>query len=315
MNPPLKIFSGSANPTLSAAIARNLGVDLGSISLERFSDGEIGLKYNENIRGADVFIVQPTNSPAENILELLLAVDAARRASARRITAVMPYYGYARQDRKDQPRVPISAKLLANLFVGAGVDRIVTMDLHVSQIQGFFDIPLDHLYGAYVFTEYYKQKAIPDLIVTSPDVGGLRMARAYAKRLHADLAVVDKRRPKANEVEVMNIIGDVKDKNILFVDDMIDTGGTLAAAAAAIREHGALDIYAACSHALLSGDSVNKIKESPIKELAVTDSVSIPEGKRFPELKVLSVASLFGQAIDRIHNEKSISILFDAEKQ
>jgi ribose-phosphate pyrophosphokinase len=295
VDPHLKIFSGSSNPTLAMSIAKELDLELGSISIERFSDSEIGLKYNENIRGADVFVIQPTNSPSDNIIELLLAIDAAKRASARRITAVIPYYGYARQDRKDQPRVPISAKLLANLFVGAGADRILTMDLHVSQIQGFFDIPMDHLYGAYVFTEYYQQKAIPDLVVSSPDIGGVRMARAYAKRLGTGLALVDKRRPKPN--------------------DMVDTGGTLAAAARAMREYGAREIYAACSHALLSGRAVEQMMDSPIKELAVTDSVEIPEPKRFPNLKILSVAPLFAQAIDRIHHEKSISILFDIDKQ
>jgi len=311
----LKIFSGSSHPQLTEEIAKHLGVEIGSVSRGKFNDGEISIKYNENIRGADVFIIQPTNSPAENILELLIMIDAARRASAKRITAVMPYYGYARQDRKDQPRVPISAKLLANLFAVAGADRILTMDLHVSQIQGFFDIPLDHLYGSYVFTDYFHDKAIPDLVITAPDIGSVRMARAYSKRLKGELAIVDKRRPAANEVEVLNIIGDVEDKNILFVDDIIDTASTLTQAAMAVKEHGAKEVYAACSHALLSDDSIEKISESPIKEFAVTNSLHIATEKRIPKLKILSVASLFGQAIDRIHYEKSISNLFDIEKQ
>lgn len=311
----LKLFSGSSHAGLAEDIAKHLGVEIGSVIRDRFSDGELSVKYNENIRGADVFIIQPTNSPSDNILELLIMIDAARRASAQRITAVIPYYGYARQDRKDQPRVPISAKLLANLFTGAGADRILTMDLHVSQIQGFFDIPLDHLYGSYVFTDYFHQKAIPDLVITAPDIGSVRMARAYSKRLKGDLAIVDKRRPIANEVEVLNIIGDVKDKNILFVDDIIDTAGTLTKAAVAVKEQGAKEVYAACSHALLSGDAVTKIMDSPIKEFAVTNSLHIASEKRIPKLKVLSVASLFSQAIERIHYEKSISILFDIEKQ
>ncbi len=312
--PQLKIFSGSSHPKLAYEIANHLKVELGLVSRDRFNDGEISIKYNENIRGADIFIIQSTNSPADNILELLIMIDAARRASAKRITAVMPYYGYARQDRKDQPRVPISAKLLANLFSEAGADRILTMDLHVSQIQGFFDIPLDHLYGSYVFSEYFHDKAIPDLVITAPDIGSVRMARAYSKRLKGDLAIVDKRRPATNEVEVLNIIGDVKDKNILFVDDIVDTASTLAEASVAVKEQGAKEIYVACSHALLSKDAVTKIMESPIKEFAVSDSLYIDKTKQIPKLKVLPVASLFSQAIERIHYEKSISILFDIEK-
>jgi ribose-phosphate pyrophosphokinase len=310
----LKIFSGSANPELAAKIAAELGMELGSVTIERFKDGEIWVKFNENIRGADVFIVQPTNSPADHIMELLIMIDAARRASARRITAVIPYYGYARQDRKDQPRVSITAKLIANLIVGAGANRVLTMDLHAAQIQGFFDIPFDHLYGSYVFTDYFRKKAIPDLVVAAPDVGGIRMARSYAKRLQADLALVDKRRPRANQVQVMNVIGDVAGKNVLFVDDIVDTAGTLVEAAEAMKRHGANEIYAACSHALLSDNAVSRLQESPIKEVVVTDSVWIPQEKRFEKLHILSVASLFAQAIDRIHNEKSISILFDVEK-
>jgi ribose-phosphate pyrophosphokinase len=314
LNSQLKIFSGSSNPDLAKNIARNLGVELGSLTIRRFSDQEIWVKYNENIRGADVFIVQSTNPPAENILELLILIDAAKRSSARRITAVIPYFGYARQDRKDQPRVALTSKLIANLLTSAGVDRVLTMDLHASQIQGFFDIPMDHLYASFVFSDYFRHKAIPSLVVASPDIGSLRVARAYAKRLKAGLALVDKRRPKPNEVEVMNVIGDVKNKNILFVDDLVDTAGTLTSAAVAMKEYEAADIFVACTHAILSADAVKKIADSPIKEMTVTDSLHIPTGKRISKLKVLSVASLFAQAIDRIHNEKSISILFDVEK-
>ncbi len=314
MNSQVKIFSGSSNPDLVADIAEKLGVELGSVTIRRFSDQEIWVKYNENIRGADVFIVQSTNPPAENILELLILIDAAFRASARRITAVIPYYGYARQDRKDQPRVALTSKLIANLLTSAGVSRVLTMDLHASQIQGFFDIPMDHLYGSSVFAEYFRHKEIPNLVVASPDIGSLRMARAYAKRLKAGLALVDKRRPNPNEVEVMRIIGDVEDKNILFVDDMVDTAGTLTSAAEAMQKNGALDVYVASTHALLSGDAVKKIMESPIKEMTVTDSIQIKKEMRMPKLKILSVSSLFAHAIDRIHNEKSISILYDIEK-
>jgi ribose-phosphate pyrophosphokinase len=241
-------------------------------------------------------------------------IDAASRASARRITAVIPYFGYARQDRKDQPRVALTSKLIANLLTSSGVDRVITMDLHASQIQGFFDIPMDHLYGSYVFAEYFRRKAITDLVVASPDIGSLRVARSYAKRLRAGLALVDKRRPKPNEVEVLNVIGEVKDKNILFVDDLIDTAGTLTTAAEAMKAHGANDIYVACTHALLSGKAIERITNSPIKEMTVTDSIKIADDKKIPKLKILTVSSLFAQAIDRIHNEKSISILFDVEK-
>jgi len=314
LNSQLKVFSGSSNPELAAKIAKKLGVELGSVTIKRFSDQEIWVKYNENIRGADVFIVQSTNPPAENILELLIMIDAARRSSAWRITAVIPYYGYARQDRKDKPRVALTSKLIANLLISAGVDRVLTMDLHASQIQGFFDIPMDHLYGSYIFADYYRHKAIPNLVVASPDIGSLRVARAYAKRLKAGLVLVDKRRPKPNEVEVMNVIGDVKDKNILFVDDLVDTAGTLTSAAVAVKENGAADVYVACTHALLSGKSLEKLVQSPIREIAVTDSLKIPLEKKISKLKMLSVSSLFAQAIDRIHNEKSISILFDVEK-
>ncbi len=313
-NNDLKLFSGTANPELAERIADSLNRPLEALSIRRFSDGEIWVKYVENIRGADVFLIQPTCSPAENILELLIMIDAAKRASARRVTAVIPYYGYARQDRKDQPRVAISSKLMANLITTAGADRVLTMDLHAPQIQGFFDIPLDHLYSSYVFVEYFRKKSIDNLVVVSPDIGSIKMARAYSKRLGAKLALVDKRRPRHNVAEVMHIIGEVRDKNVLIVDDMVDTAGTLVGAAAAMKKNGAKQIYAACTHPLLSGDAGKRIEASPINEMVVTDTIPIPEEKMIDKIKILSVAPIFSQAIERIHKEESISILFDVEK-
>ena len=313
-NNDLKLFSGTANPELAERIADSLNRPLEALSIRRFSDGEIWVKYVENIRGADVFLIQPTCSPAENVLELLIMIDAAKRASARRVTAVIPYYGYARQDRKDQPRVAISSKLMANLITTAGADRVLTMDLHAPQIQGFFDIPLDHLYSSYVFVEYFRKKSIDNLVVVSPDIGSIKMARAYSKRLGAKLALVDKRRPRHNVAEVMHIIGEVRDKNVLIVDDMVDTAGTLVGAAAAMKKNGAKQIYAACTHPLLSGDAGKRIEASPINEMVVTDTIPIPEEKMIDKIKILSVAPIFSQAIERIHKEESISILFDVEK-
>ncbi|MDZ7373945.1 MAG: ribose-phosphate pyrophosphokinase [candidate division KSB1 bacterium] len=308
----IKIFSGNANRPLAEQIAKAYGIALGQTEHKKFQDGEIWVKYNENVRGADVFLVQPTNSPADNLMELLIMVDAAKRASAERITAVIPYFGYARQDRKDQPRVSITAKLVANLLTTAGADRVLTMDLHAPQIQGFFDIPLDHLYSSTIFCEYFRRKKIPDLVVMAPDVGGIRMARAYAKRLEAPLAVVDKRRPTANQAKAVNVIGEVEDRNVLIVDDLIDTGGTLVEAVHAIKKKGARKIYAACTHAILSGTAAARIQEcEDLEELAVTDTVFIPDEKRVPKLRVLTVAQLFAEAIRRIHNNESISILFD----
>ncbi|GBD93348.1 ribose-phosphate pyrophosphokinase [bacterium BMS3Abin05] len=314
MNNDLKLFSGTANPALAERIADSLNRPLESLSIRRFSDGEIWVKYVENIRGTDVFLIQPTCSPAENILELLIMIDAAKRASARRVTAVLPYYGYARQDRKDQPRVSISSKLMANLITTAGADRVLTMDLHAAQIQGFFDIPLDHLYSSFVFVEYFRKKNIENLVVVSPDIGSIKMARAYSKRLGAQLALVDKRRPKQNVAEIMHIIGDVKDKNVLIVDDMVDTAGTLVGAAAAMKKKGARRVFAACTHALMSGDAVKRIDESPVDEMVVTDTIPVAKEKMIGKLKILSVSSIFAQAIERIHKEESISILFDVEK-
>lgn len=310
--PGIKVFSGRSNTALAQRIVKELHEPLGHCEIKNFSDGEIWVKYAENIRGSDVFIVQSTNPPADNLLELLIMIDAARRASARKVTAVIPYFGYARQDRKDQPRVSITAKLIANLITQAGANRIITMDLHAPQVQGFFDIPVDHLYSSAVLGKYFKTHPIPNLAIASPDVGGIKLARAYAKRLEADLIVIDKRRPRQNVAEVMNIIGDVKGRNILVVDDLIDTAGTLCNAVAALKEAGAGDIYAACTHPVLSGQAIARITESPLKQLVATDS--IPLTTDMGKIHVESVAHLFAEAIRRNFNNESISTLFDIDK-
>ena len=271
----LKIFSGSANKPLAQNIAKYLNVPLGKLESTRFSDGEIWVKFKENIRGTDCFLVQPTHAPAENLLELLIMIDAARRASAQRITAVIPYFGYARQDRKDQPRVSITAKLVANLIAEAGADRVLTMDLHAPQIQGFFDIPVDHLYAATVLYEYFKKQNIKDLVIASPDIGGISLARAYARRLHVPLAVLDKRRPKPNKAEVLHIIGDVKDKNVLLIDDIIDTAGTMKEAIEFLKKSGAKKIFAGCTHPVLSGNAVQRLQESRLDNLIITDTTRV----------------------------------------
>lgn len=306
-----RLFSGRAHPELAQRIAAYLNLELGKNEFREFSDGETWVKYCENIRGQDIFIIQPTGAPARNLLELLIMIDAARRASARRITAVIPYFGYARQDRKDQPRVSITAKLVANLLMTAGADRILTMDLHAPQIQGFFDIPLDHLYSAAIFTDYFRAKKIPDLVVVSPDIGGSHLARAYAKRLNTPIAVVDKRRPRPNAVEMTTVIGNVEGMNALLIDDICDTAGTLTMAAAKLKERGAKEVLAACTHAILSGPAVERLASSVIDEIVFTDSVPIDKSKHFDRMKILSVGELFGRAIMRIHNEESISSLFD----
>jgi len=311
MSNSLKIFAGTTGKRLAEKIVAYLGIPLGDSNLKYFSDGEIWVKYNENIRGCDVFIVQSTNSPAKNLMELLIMIDAARRSSAKRITAVIPYFGYARQDRKDQPRVAITAKLVANLIATAGADRVLTMDLHAAQIQGFFDIPLDHLYSAPILVDYFRGKGIDDLVVLSPDIGGVKIARAYAKRLHVPLAIADKRRPKPNEAEVMNLIGPIKDKNILIIDDIVDTAGTMIQAAEAALLEGARTAYAGCTHPILSGNAIEKLRKSNFKEIIVTDTIPLEKEKMIEKMKVISVANLFGNAIQRIHNEESISILFD----
>jgi ribose-phosphate pyrophosphokinase len=311
MQPNPLIFCGNANRELAEKIAAYLGVPLGEAQIRYFSDGEIWVKYNQNIRGVDVFILQPTNSPAVNLIELFIMIDAARRASAARITAVIPYFGYARQDRKDQPRVAITAKLIANLLTTSGADRILTMDLHAPQIQGFFDIPVDHLYSAPILAEYFRKMNLPDLTVVSPDIGGITLARAYAKRLNAPLAIIDKRRPKANESEVVHIIGAVKNRNILIIDDIVDTAGTLCNAAAALKKNECRDIFVACTHPILSGPAIERLQEAPIQKVVVTDTVYLAQEKRIPKIEVQTASKLFGEAIKRIHSEESISSLFN----
>ncbi len=305
----LKLIAGNANPDLAQAIARQLKIELTPAKIGRFSDGEIQVKIIDGVRGADCFIIQSTCAPVnENIMELLVIADALKRASARRITAVIPYYGYARQDRKAEPRVPITSKLIANLITVAGIDRVLTMDLHARQIQGFFDIPVDHLYARPVLLEYFQNLKLHNPIVVSPDAGGVERARAFAKLLNADLAIVDKRRPRPNEAAIMNIIGDVKGRNAIILDDMIDTAGTLTKVADAIKRAGALKVYAAASHGVLSGEAIEKIKISSLEEVAITDS--IVHKKDLPKIKILSIADLLAEAIKRISTDQSISELF-----
>jgi ribose-phosphate pyrophosphokinase len=307
----LLLLAGTANRPLAEEMARHLGQPLCALTIRRFADGEIFIKIDENVRGRDVFIIQPTNPPAENLMELLLLIDAARRASAARVTAVLPYFGYARQDRKDQPRVAISAKLIANLITHAGADRVLGLDFHSHQLQGFFDIPVDHLYAAPVFVSHFRQKQLYDPVVVAPDVGSAKMARGFAKRLNASLAIIDKRRPTANVAEVVNVVGEVADKDCLIPDDMIDTGGTVAEAAAALSQLGARRIFAFASHALLSGKAVERLRDSPIDEVAVTNTIQIPEIRRFAKLTVLSIGGLIAKAIGYEHSNQSVSSLFD----
>lgn len=308
-----KIFSGSSNPRLAAKIAENLGVNLGEVDLKRFSDGEIWVKFKENIRGRDLFIVQSTNPPAENLMELLIMIDAAKRASAKRITAVIPYFGYARQDRKDQPRVAITAKLVANLITKAGADRVITMDLHAAQIQGFFDIPFDHIYASPIFSGLFTGKS-EKLVVVSPDIGGIKVARSYAKRLNASLVVIDKRRPKPNVAEVMNIIGSVEGKDVLLVDDLIDTGGTFVGAINALKNNGADRIFGAVTHPLLSDRSVEKLVASPIEKLYISDTIYFDEERGGGKISVRTASEIFSEAILRTHRNESISSLFEIDK-
>ncbi len=307
----LKIFTGSAHPALGEAIARCLGVPLGRAHLARFSDGEVWFQIQDNVRGADVFVVQPTAPPVnENVMELLLMLDAFKRSSASRLTAVVPYYGYARQDRKDKPRVPISAKLVADLLSAAGSDRILTMDLHASQIQGFFDIPVDHLFAAPVIMDYVWSLELPDLTVVSPDAGGVERARAYAKRLEATLAIVDKRREQPNVAEVHHVIGEVEGRTALIVDDIVDTAGTLTKVAEAIKGAGAREVLASSSHAVLSGNAIDRIAKSGVSKLIVTDSIPLAPEKRIDKIVVLSIADLLAKAIRNIHEETSVTSLF-----
>jgi ribose-phosphate pyrophosphokinase len=309
----MQIFAGNSNPKLANDICKYLDVKLAKALISRFSEGEIRVQIEENVRGRDVFIVQSTCPPVnDNLVELLVMVDALRRASAKRVTAVIPYFGYARQDRKDMPRVPITAKLVANLLTTAGVDRVLTIDLHAGQIQGFFDIPLDHLFAVKVLMGYFIKKKINNLVVVSPDVGGIKMARAYAKRINADLAIVDKRRVDDQKTEAMNILGEVKGKNVVIVDDMVATAGSLVEATQALKAAGAKDIYAAATHPVLSGPAIDRVQKSHLKELLVTDTIPIDNLKKINgRIKVLSVAPLLGEAIKRIHEEKSVSCLFD----
>jgi ribose-phosphate pyrophosphokinase len=306
-----KLLAGTANRALAEEISACLGVELGKVTVSRFSDGEIFVRIDENIRGHDVFIVQPTNPPAENIMELLLILDAVRRASAARTTCVMPYYGYSRQDRKDQPRVAIGAKLMANLIVTAGADRVLGIDFHQHALQGFFDIPVDHLYAAPVFVSHYRKKQLKDLVVVAPDVGSAKMARGFAKRLNGTFAIIDKRRPQPNVAEVLNVVGEVEGRDCLIPDDMIDTAGTVTEAARALKGLGAKDIYVCATHALLSGPAAERLRNAPIKEVTVTDTVAIPESHRFPQLTILSVGELLAKAIRYTHSDESVSSLFE----
>jgi len=308
----LKIFSGNSNLPLAHAICRYLGMELGKAVVRTFSDGETMVEIGENVRGSDVFVIQPTCPPVnQNLMELLIMIDALRRASARRITAVIPYYGYGRQDRKVAPRTPITAKLVADLITTPGARRVLAMDLHAGQIQGFFNIPVDNLFAAPVLLEYICEHFLENLVMVSPDAGGVERTRAFAKRLEAQLAIIDKRRERPNESQVMNIIGNVKGKNVVILDDMVDTAGTLCQAAQALQEHGAKVIHACTTHPVLSGPAIKRIEASPISKLIVTDTIPLgPEAQKCRKIEVLSVAGLLGEAIQRIHNEDSVSSLF-----
>lgn len=307
----MKIFSGTANIPLAQKIAKYLGLSLGDVAISRFCDGEISVKYNENIRGIDVFIIQPTIPPSDNLIELLLLIDAARRASAKRITAVIPYFGYARQDRKDQPRVALSAKLMANLISTAGTDRILTMDLHSPSIQGFFDIPFDHLYSLPIFVDYIIKRKNEIPVVVAPDIGSSKRARSYANRINSDLAVVDKKRFGPNKIEAVTLIGEVKDRDVVLVDDIIDTAGTICCAADLLKKSGAKDIFSVCTHSILSNNAIDKIEKSALLKVITCDTILQIQEKKSKKIEVLTSAKLFSEAIQRIHNEESISSLFN----
>ena len=306
-----KLLSGTANKALAEEMAGHIGIDLCKVTITRFADGEIFCRIDENVRGNDVFIVQPTNPPAENILELLLLIDACKRASAARITVVMPYYGYSRQDRKDQPRVSIGAKVMANMIVSAGAHRLLGVDFHQHQLQGFFDMPVDHLYAMPVFTSHYRKKQLRQVCVVAPDVGSAKMARGFAKRLDATLAIIDKRRTAHNVAEVMNVVGEVDGFDCILVDDMIDTAGTVTEASVALKKMGAKDVYVCATHALLSGPARDRLMKSPITEVAVTNTIYISPERRFDKLSVLSVGELLAKAVRLTHEEQSVSSLFD----
>jgi ribose-phosphate pyrophosphokinase len=307
----LRVFSGNANLPLAKEICDNLDIPLGAINLTKFSDGEIYCQILENVRGKDIFVIQPTCSPVNrNLMELLIMIDAFKRSSAARITAVLPYYGYARQDRKDKPRVPISSKLVADLLTAAGTDRILSMDLHAGQIQGFFDIPVDHLYALPVLIDNVRKLNIPNLTVVSPDAGGVERARAFAKRIDADLAVMDKRRTAPNEAEILNVIGQVSGRNIIIIDDMVDTAGTLVNTVLALKKKKAERIFACATHGILSGPAIERLRNAPIEKIIVTNTVPLDESKILPNMAILSVAGLLGKAIQSIHEETSVSNLF-----
>lgn len=307
----IKIFTGTSHPELAKDIANILGLSVGSAKVSTFSDGEISVDINETVRGTDVFVVQSTNNPVNsNLMELLIMIDAFKRASAGRITAVVPYYGYARQDRKAKARDPITAKLVADILTAAGADRVLTMDLHAAQIQGYFNIPLDHLLGAPILAKYFIQKGFADredIVVVSPDLGSVTRARKFADKLHAPIAIIDKRRPKANVSEIMNVIGDIKDKTVILIDDMIDTAGTITNGANALVKLGAKEVYACCTHAVLSGPAIDRIKESAIKELIMLNTINLPQDKMLDKFKILSVAPVFAEAIKRIYEDISVS--------
>jgi ribose-phosphate pyrophosphokinase len=304
-----KVFSGTANPEFAKKVAKYLSLPLSEAEIKRFSDGEISVQVSESVRGKDVFIIQPTCAPANvNLMELLILTDALRRSSADSITAIIPYFGYARQDRKAAPRVPITAKLVANMIQAAGIDRVVTIDLHAGQIQGFFDIPVDNLYGNIIFHEYVRSKNLKNPIIASPDIGGVARARSFAKKLGVDMVIVDKRREKANESEVMNIIGDVEGKDVILVDDMIDTAGTIVKAAAVLKAKGATSVMACCTHPVLSGPAFERIEKGELDELVVSDT--IPLSQESPKIKVLSVAHTFGEVIRRVYHNESVNGLF-----
>jgi ribose-phosphate pyrophosphokinase len=305
------LLSGTANRALSEEVAEHLGQPLCHLTIRRFADGEIFVKIDENVRGRDVYIIQSTNPPAENMIELLLLMDAAKRASAARVTAVIPYFAYARQDRKDQPRVAISAKLMANMVSMAGADRVLGMDFHQHQMQGFFDLPVDHLYAAPVLVNHFRQKQLHDPVVVAPDVGSAKMARGFAKRLNATLAIIDKRRPSANIAEVVNVVGEVSGRDCVIPDDMIDTAGTMSEAVHALKRLGARDIYCCATHALLSGPAVDRLAAAPVTEVVVTNTIAIPPERRFDRLKILSIAGLLAKAIGYTHSDQSVSSLFD----
>ncbi|MBA2124132.1 phosphoribosylpyrophosphate synthetase [bacterium Unc6] len=308
----LAIFSGSSNHKLTEKICKYLDIQQGNVCITNFPDGETHIKVDEDVRGRDVFIVQSTCTPVnENLVELLIFFDTLKRASARRITAIMPYFGYTRQDRKDRPRVPITAKLVANLITIAGANRVLTVDLHAGQIQGFFDIPVDHLFAVNEFVEYFEKQRLKNPVVVSPDVGGIKMARAYAKRLKASLAVVDKQRVNDREIEVMNILGEVKDRDVVIVDDLVSTAGTLVEAADALKKAGSKTVYAAVTHPVLAGPAIERIRGSSIEKLVVTDTIPLAADKQIDKILVLSIAPLLGEAIRRIHKEESVSILFN----